>query len=93
MRVPVKKAQMLMAWIGEKVVLTSLVDDGVLVYPVGAVGVLEAVSPKGAVIVFDDDPTKDMMDIGLDDFMPLEFIQEGYELVEAKIVRSVETVS
>ena len=51
MHVPMKKAQVMMAWIGQKVVLSVQLDDGVLVYPVGAVGVLESVSPDGAVIV------------------------------------------
>ena len=88
MRVPMTKAQVLMAWAGKKVVLTSMIDDGVLAYPVGAVGVLEAVNPTGALVVFDDDPTRDLVDVGLDDFMPVEFIQEGYELAKASIVRS-----
>ena len=93
MHVPMKKAQVMMAWIGQKVVLSVQLDDGVLVYPVGAVGVLESVSPDGAVIVFDDDPTGDLVDVGLDDFMPLEFILEGYELKKVEIKRSPSFVS
>lgn len=93
MHVPMKKAQVMMAWVGQKVVISSQVDDGVLVYPVGAVGVLESVSPGGAVIVFDDDPTGDLVDVGLDDFMPFEFLLEGYELKKVEIKRSPSFVS
>lgn len=93
MKVQMRKAQVMMAWIGQKVVLTSLVDDGVLVYPVGAVGVLDSVNPDGALIVFDDDPTQDLVDVGLDDFMPVEFILEGYELKKVKITKSKSLVS
>jgi hypothetical protein len=89
MNVKLRKCQVLMPWVGQKVVLSEAIDDECLVYPVGAIGTLESVSPHGAIVVFDDDPTKDLVDVGLDDFMPVEFMPEGYKLSKALITRSL----
>ena len=79
MKVPMKKAQVLMAWLGQKVVLTEPIDDGVLLYPVGAVGTFDAIRAGSdgeepfAEVVFDNDPRQDLVQVPLDSLVPMEF--------------------
>lgn len=86
------ESQILLPFLGQKMVLTSAVSDGVFLYPHGAVGVLDAFQYKGegkevAIIIFDDDPTHDCVEVNVGDFMPVEFIKEGFVLEPVKIRR------
>lgn len=93
MRLMLNKAQVLVSYLGQKVVLTEEIDCGVLVYPMGLVGVLEAIEMDGkggarARITFDNDPVQDLMTVSLDDFMPTEFLPEGYQLKDVDVRRN-----
>lgn len=88
------KAQVLMPYLGQKIVLTEPLDDGVFLYPMGSVGVLDAFQFRGpdkvvAVVIFENCPVQDCMDVEVDDLMPLEFLWEGYELKKVEVRKSI----
>jgi hypothetical protein len=87
------KASVAAAYLGQKVVLLQEYDWGVMVYPVGAVGTLDALQSDGAdgvmaVVVFDTDPLQDSVQISLDDFIPQDLMPEDSLIPEHAVYRN-----
>lgn len=83
------KLQVLVPYLGEKVIATAPVENGLFTYPIGSVGTLDSITSKAggepvAVVVFDNCPLQDWVEVDHQDLMPLEFVevQPGWMLRE-----------
>jgi len=74
------KLQVLVPYLGEKVIATAAVENGLFTYPIGSVGTLDSITRKEggepvAVVVFDNCPLQDWVEVDHQDLMPLEFVE------------------
>lgn len=84
------KAQVMMPYLGQKMVLTEPLDSGLFLYSMGNVGMLDAFQYKHpdrvvAMVIFEDCPIQDCVEVEVENLMPLEFLWEGYTLQKQNV--------
>jgi len=88
MRMPITKAQVMVPWLGQKVVLMRDLEWTIYIYPRLSVGTLDALRAGAdgdapfAEVVFDNDASQDVVQVPLDDLLPLEFAPSDLPEVE-----------
>lgn len=90
MKFNLSTAQVLVPHLGRKVLLTEAIDDGISVYPIGCVGTFDALQASGddeviAIVIFDNDPGGCCVEVPLNNFMPMEFIESKYKIDKVKL--------